>query len=461
MIQDQENIENLSSILFLVEQLRQELAEVKEELRLTKEELHFAKLENEKLKLRISELSHKKNSSNSSLPPSSDIQKTTKSLRQKSDKKSGGQPGRRGTTLEFHADPKVIDHIDDTCPACGAAYVDDPIFKERRQVLDLPPIVIQVFEHRIFERQCSCGVCSISSFPADVKGPVSYGRQVETFCGYFSARQYMSIGRIREMFADVFNLPISEGTIVNKIRSLAQRCIPQYEEIKNVVQQSTCVGTDETGGKVNGKLHWLWTWQTRLVTFIIVSSNRGYETIEKYFAEGFTNSILVHDCWKAHFITKAKGRQICMAHILRELQYFIEKRNKWAYELTKLIWKSLALKNKMLINPDVNYDKQIKQIEAKLQDLLQCDLHSKDKKLQTLKKRLQKYQEYLLTFLKVTEVPPDNNFSEQAIRNVKVKLKVSGLFRSEEGASYYAILRSIIDTAIKKNQNVLQVLANA
>ena len=442
-------------------EVKEELRLTKEELRLTKEELRLTKEENEKLKLRILDLSHKKTSTNSSIPPSSDIQKTTKSLRQKSDKKSGGQPGRKGTTLEFHSAPKVIDHIDDTCPACGADYVDDPIFKERRQVFDLPTIVIQVFEHRIFERRCRCGVCSISSFPVDVKSPISYGRKIETLCGYYSARQYMRRARIREMLADVFNVPISEGTIVNKIKSLAHRCMPQYDEIKNDVQQSTCVGTDETGGKVNGKLRWLWTWQTRLVTFIIVSSNRGYETIEKYFAEGFANSILVHDCWKAHFITRAKGRQICMAHVLRELQYFIERRNRWAYELTKLIWKSLALKNKMLINPDVNYDKQIKQIENTLQDLLQAELHSKDKKLRTLKKRLNKYHEYLLTFLKVMEVPPDNNFSEQAIRNVKVKLKVSGQFRSEQGADYYAILRSIIDTTIKRKANVLQVLANA
>ena len=170
-------------------EVKEELRLTKEELRLTKEELRLTKEENEKLKLRILDLSHKKTSTNSSIPPSSDIQKTTKSLRQKSDKKSGGQPGRKGTTLEFHSAPKVIDHIDDTCPACGADYVDDPIFKERRQVFDLPTIVIQVFEHRIFERRCRCGVCSISSFPVDVKSPISYGRKIETLCGYYSARQ--------------------------------------------------------------------------------------------------------------------------------------------------------------------------------------------------------------------------------------------------------------------------------
>lgn len=437
------------------------MTEVKEELRLTKEELLLTKEENIQLKARIIELSHKKNSTNSSLPPSSDIKRTTKSLRQNTGKKTGGQTGHEGTTLEFHSEPEVIDHIDQTCPACGTSYTDVPTLKERRQVLDIPPIVIQAFEHRVFERRCSCGVCSVSSFPEHVKSPISYGRNIETLCGYFSARQYVSVSRIREMFADVFNLSISEGTIVNKIKSLAQRCMPQYEEIQKEVQQSSCVGTDETGGKVNGKLRWLWTWQTRIATFIVVSSNRGFETIEKYFGEGFLNTILVHDCWKAHFKVGAKGRQICLAHILRELQYFIEKRNKWAYELTKLIWKALALKKIMLTNPEVNYETQIKQIEKTLHHILNKEIHSKDKKLHTLQKRLNKHNQYILTFLKVMEVPPDNNFSEQAIRNVKVKLKVSGQFRSEQGASYYAVLRSVIDTAIKRNANVLQVLTNA
>lgn len=440
---------------------KEELRLTKEELFLTKEKLEITLVENEKLKKKVAELSHKKNSSNSSLPPSTDIKPKPKSLRQRSGKKSGGQPGHMGTTLEFCSNPKIIDHIDEKCPQCGTDYTDTAILKERRQVWDIPPIVIEVIEHRVYERKCVCGKCSVSSFPEDVKAPISYGRNIETLCGYFSARQYVSISRIKEIFADVFNLPISEGTIVNKIKSLTKRCLPHYDAIHKEVQNSSCVGTDETGGKVNGKLHWLWTWQTKLCTFIVVSANRGYETIEKYFPEGFRESVLVHDCWKAHFITKAKGRQICLAHILRELQYFIEKRNKWSYELARLIWKSYSLKNKMAANPNSNYEIQVNQIEKSLYNLLKQDVISQNKKLNTLKKRLNKHLPYLITFLKIKEVPPDNNFSEQAIRNVKVKLKVSGLFRSEQGASYYAILRSIIDTAIKKNQNVLHVLANA
>lgn len=436
------------------------MAEIREELVLTKEELRIVRDENSKLKQKIADSAHRKGSNNSSLPPSVDIHRKTKSLRQKSGKKSGGQKGHDGFTLSFSPTPDyIIDHIAMYCPDCGSSYIDTPQLQDKRQVKDIPPIKPTVTEHRVYKRTCVCGKCTTSDFPRDVKSPVSYGSGVETLCAYFSSRQYISISRIQEMFADVFNLPMSEGTIVNKIKSFSTKCTPLYDNIRKRVEDSTCIGTDETGCRVEGQLYWMWTWQTSLLTFIAASANRGYDTISKYFARGFKNGILVHDCWKAHFNTHAKGHQICLAHILRELQYFIEKRNKWAYELSELLYKAMALKKKMLQNPNENYSKQVQQMQAEKFRLLQITTQQKDKKLMALIKRLRKYDQYILTFLIIMEVPPDNNASEQAIRNVKVKLKVSGLFRSNDGASQYAIIRSVIDTAIKNGANVFNVLS--
>lgn len=198
-----------------------------------------------------------------------------------------------------------------------------------------------------------------------------------------------------------------------------------------------------------------------MATYISVSRNRGFETIAKHFPDGLLKSVLVHDCWRAHFKTKAKDHQICLAHILRELNYFIEKKNKWAYQMARLIRNSMELKRKIVENITVSYEVQIKQIESKLHDILKREIQDKDKKLKTFKQRLIRYEGYILTFLKVLEVPPDNNFSEQAIRNIKVKDKVSGQYRSYQGATNYAILRSIIDTSIKRNANVFHTLNNA
>ncbi len=439
---------------------KEELRITKEELRITKEELRIAKADNGKLKTQIAELTHRKGTHNSSIPPSMDINRTTKSLRQQSGKKSGGQKGHEGNTLSFNATPeKVIDHIAAYCKDCGLAYTDTPKFKEKRQIVDIPPIKAFYTEHRVYERTCSCGKCSVSDFPQDVKSPISYGKGVETLCAYLSSRQYISISRIQELFADVFNLPMSEGTIVNKIKSFSKNCLPLYNMIRQRIETSTCIGVDETGCRVNGKLRWMWTWQTNKLTYLAASANRGYDTIAKHFSDGFKNAILVHDCWKPHFNSYAKGHQICLVHILRELQYFIEKKNKWAYHMSMLLYKSMALKKKMLQNPLENYSQQVRQIQKSKDRLIYINTQSKDKKLLALIKRLRKYDQYLFTFLKVMEVPPDNNASEQAIRNVKVKLKVSGLFRTEEGASQYAIIRSVIDSALKNKSNVFNVLS--
>ncbi len=180
-----------------------------------------------------------------------------------------------------------------------------------------------------------------------------------------------------------------------------------------------------------------------------MSANRGYQTIGKFFANGFTNGILVHDCWKPHFNAIAKGHQICIAHILRELEYFTEKRNsRWTYDFARLLHKALALKKKMVENPNHGYTKQVYQIQEQKTKLLKQTTDKKEKKLKALIKRLKKYEEYIFTFLTIEEVPLDNNASERAIRNLKVKLKVSGLFRSMNGATDYAIFRSVIDTAM-------------
>ncbi|HRO07907.1 MAG TPA: IS66 family transposase [Saprospiraceae bacterium] len=425
-----------------------------------KEELRLRDAKIVELNAIIAGMSHKKGSHNSSMPPSSDIGRKPISLREKSDKKTGGQKGHEGTTLKFSATPhEVIKHISSYCPDCGQPYTDEPILREKRQVVDIPPIELHYTEHVVYERKCKCGKCSVSDFPQGVNSPISYGSVIESLCGYFSCRKYISISRIREIFTDVFKIPMSEGTIVNKINTFAAKCMPLYEIIRQRVQDSTCIGTDETGCRVNGQLFWMWTWQTKLLTYIAASSNRGNETITKHFKGGFKKGILVHDCWKPQMNTQAMGHQICLVHLLRELKYFIEKRSKWAYDLSQLFHKSIRLKRKILENADKNYDLQIEQIQKTQDALLKIMTEIKDKKLLAIAKRVNKYRSFLFTFLKNKEVPPDNNASEQAIRNVKVKLKVSGLFRTEQGASQYAIIRSVIDTALKNKANVLNVLS--
>lgn len=183
------------------------------------------------------------------------------------------------------------------------------------------------------------------------------------------------------------------------------------------------MGTDETGVKINGKNNWYWTWQNNRLTFIAASQNRGYQTIQDNFGEKLNQAILVHDCWKSHFKIGA-GHQPCLAHLLRELNYFTERyKDPWAAEFKKLLMKAIKAEKEMIAE---NYRQPYgprSDIEKNLDDLLLHQIDEKHKDLVTFKKRMLKYRDYLLTFMYYPEVPSENNGSERSIRNVKVKQK--------------------------------------
>ena len=416
--------------------------------------------ENTQLKKRILELEHKKTSVNSSKPPSSDMVRPRRntSLREKSTKKSGGQKGHKGKTLKMVETPdEVIHHIPQYCTGCGSSLLKQKEqFKERRQVIDIPPIKPVIIEHRTYSKQCDCGHCTQGVFPEGVTNHVNYGNRITSLIAYLISYQYISWNRIASFFEQVFQAPLSEGTIGNKLKLFTQKCKPIYNEIKRRVQIANCIGSDETSCKVNGKKHWIWTWQTSCLTYIVNSATRGYQTVIDHFEQGFPQSILVHDCLSTQLKTPAKDHQICIAHLLRELKYFIEKRNSlWAYRFSQILAK--ALKVKLRFGQE-EYEKHVNQIIHDISILLEWPIITEDKKLKAFRKRMIKHQKYLYPFLYYEYVPPDNNASERAIRNVKVKLKVSGFFKTSEGADQFVMIRSVIDTCLKNNGKVFDAL---
>ena len=426
--------------------------------------------ENATLKQRLSRYEHPKNSNNSSIPPSKDENrpKRNQSLREKTGRKPGGQAGSKGSTLKMVETPDIIqEHIPDYCNCCGKDISNISFeFAGKRQVIDIPEIKLHVTEHQIFRRVCSCGYATTSEFPAVANAPVSYGNNIESLIGYFHTRQYIPFRRMKEFFNDVFHVPISEGGIHYLLNKLAKKAEPAYEMIKQKLLSPTgcTVGADETGVKVAGEKYWAWTWQNNEVTFITITDNRAERSITETFENGFENAVLVHDCWKSHFNTNALSHQICIAHLLRDLNYMTERYNhKWS-KICKMLFKSaIDLKNKM---NDVDYyihNPKRTSIEKRLDRLLDYNLAPKHKELVTFQKRLIKYRGFIFTFLYHPKVPPDNNASERAIRNIKVKQKVSGQFKSPNGAFIFAVLRSVTDTIIKNDRNVvnsLKVIAN-
>ena len=418
-----------------------------------------------KLENRILVLENKKNSSNSHTPPSQDQNRPKKnqSLREPSNKKVGGQEGHEGTTLECrsHVD-EVVKHSPDTCENCGIHLQENlEQLVSSRQLIDLPPIVLKCIAHQVFKKQCSCGHTSIGNFPKHVANPVQYGPNVESLIAYLHARQYLPYQRMKELLNDVMGLSISTGGINNILHRIAQKAFPTYNTIKQRIEQANVVGADETGINIDGKNNWAWTWQNEKLTYIVCAASRGFKTVQEVFENGFPNATLIHDRWPCHFQTNAKAHQICTAHLLRELNYINELyKDKciWAKEFKALLIDAINLK-KEFSTADYYYENKNRDaLFEKLHLWLHHPIDEEHKKAKTLQKKLLAKQDAILYFLLKANVTPDNNGSERAIRNIKVKQKISGQFKTLESANIFAILRSAIDTTIKNGYNVLKAL---
>src|SRR5450759_855452 len=415
------------------------------------------------LECELTRYTTRKDSNNSSLPPSKDENRPprTSSLREKSNRKAGEQPGHKGKTLEMTDTPEeIIEHRACFCPECGKDVSNQPFeFFGKRQVIDIPKIKQVVTEHRVYRCKCTCGKVVESDFPVGVDSLVKYGKSIESFIGYLSVRQYLPFKRLQEMLNDIFAVHISEGGLHCLLNQLASKGVDAYGIIRQNVLHGRVIGTDETGVKINGKKHWFWICQNNCATFIAPSTNRRTTTINEKMSGISHKAVLVHDCWKAHFQTPIKKHRLCTAHLEPETKY-LEERYKvsWPVRFRVLFREAQKLK-KQFAPTDYYYPNQLRtHLEKELDSLLSEPLEPNHKEMIAFQKRITRYRDYVFTFLYHPTVPPDNNGSERAIRNVKVKQKISGQFKIFSAAENFAILRSIIDTAIKNNQNVLQAL---
>lgn len=401
-------------------------------------------------------------SMNSNLPPSKNpigIKHTT-SLREKSGKPNGGQPGHEGHTRYRDAVPGKIEVCAPKfCPCCGEPITEDMLHeKEVRQVVDLPsPIIPIITDYVQMGATCKCGKKVLGKFPAEAKAAVCYGPNVEAAVAYLDTIHAVPFKRITEIMEYLFGIHMSQGTVSNILRDMRKKSKYGCEAIRRGIEIGTGVtGADETGLKVNGEGMWMWVFQTDLLTYMFVDTGRAKEIIDKHFPDGL-KSILVTDRLSSYFNVDVKAHQDCLVHILRNTFYFtlLLSDEAWPVDFMDFLRESIHEKNENGASAEL-FERQ----NAKLKELLERELICKNsedeekyKKLATFQKQMVKHKDNLLTFLKYQSVPADNNSSERALRNVKTKMKVSGQFKTTEGAQTYANLHSISQTALKNGQN--------
>lgn len=428
--------------------------------KLTKKELIevILQLQQELIEVKKQLQGRQKNSANSSKPPSSDFPKRNRSLREKSGKKSGGQVGHIGMTRPLTDTPDVlVDCRPDECTGCGnnlGSLIGK--IRSREQVIDIPPITPVITQYNQVEIICLCGTKNMGVLPHGASGVIRIGENIRSFVTYLNVYHHMPYDRLTIMFSDMLKMTVNEGTIGRILQKTGEQGEVLYEKIQTMVSTGVYRGSDETGVRVNGKTWWEWVWQNAKASYYVITQSRGYGVVEKEMPEEY-QGVHVADCWCAQNNTKAKYHQLCHEHLKRDLKYLIETiKSKWAYAMYQFICNARKARDHLWQLPEEIREKGIVWYHNKLDQLVTLSVTTKKEK--TLMKRFITHRDKILTFMDYKDVPPDNNTSEQAIRKSKIKMKVSGGFRSEHGAKTYAILLSIIETCKKQKLNILQAI---
>ncbi|MEI8274346.1 MAG: IS66 family transposase [Paludibacter sp.] len=464
--------EQVFDIALVLKSINGKIDGLTKQLNSAHEEIVVLKKENLVLKECLAIYQTPKDSHNSSIPPSKDSlaaqgEKSkkllaTRSLREKSGKPNGGQLGHKGYTLEMASEPdSIVEHQPYFCTRCGSDLsAREGELVEIRQVFDIPIAVRPlVAEHQLIGKRCSCGHCNKIDFPKEVRSRVSYGENIRALVVYLNCIQFIPYERLTQVLQDCFGIKLSQGTVKNILDDAAEKSLVAYQEIRNRVEQSKVVGADETGENINGELHWEWVFQTPKLTYIYSDQSRGKLAIDKHFENGLPNSILVTDRHSSYFNMSVADHQLCLAHVLRNLIFLTEldKNQSLTSELAELIRDAIHKRKTELWE---NIDRT--SIIDRFDKLLTSCTDNLHQKIIAIIKSLTKHKEYVFKFLFDPDVPYENNASERAVRNLKVKQKVSGMFKTQAGADTYCQIHSITQTAKKNNQNpFLAILAMA
>lgn len=427
------------------------------------------------------ESNQKKNSSNSSKPPSSDIgkPKQTKSLRTRSGKKPRGQAGHFGETLSFSATPdEIITHAVSHCACCGKSLSEvSAIDYEHRQVYDMPPIEMVVTEHQSEIKRCPrCNTINKAVFPEGVNQPVQYGTGVQTWAAYFTQYQLKPYARTAQLFGDLVGHSVSTSFLVNNNRRFGELLQPFIKKLRNKLLQQPVLHADETGYYYKGQRNWLHTLCTEKHTLYMPHEKRGKLAMDAMGVLPDYKGTLVHDFWKSYNEYPCR-HALCNVHHLRDLTFCEEVLNcSWAAK-AKQFFIHLLDKVKIAKESGAGYltKGQLQYISKKYDELIKegQQLYPPPKKIKgrrgvtkktkshNLLERFTTYKPEVLAFAKNFSIPFGNNLAEQAIRMVKVKQKISGCFRSEQGAKDFADIRSYIATMQKQGYSIIQAIEEA
>jgi transposase len=428
-----------------------------------------------------------KDSHNSSKPPSSDglTKRKTRSLRRAEGRKAGGQAGHAGHTLEMREHPEHIEsHRLSQCPHCASDLsAVEACDQVRRQVYDVPPMQVEVTEHQAEVKYCAkCQQRVQAAFPADVNQPVQYGLRLKAQASYLNNYHFIPIARTCEVLGDFYGHAPAWAFVVGANQAVADGCEPALVEIQRQLRQAKVIHCDESGFRVEGKLHWLHSASTAWLTFFALHRKRGQEAMQAIGILSSLTGYAVHDHWTPYLAFEQCKHAFCNAHHLRELQFIDDQyQQPWANEMAQLLCAikaevmdaktdltfgvPTALDADRLAHYAAEYDAILRRGFAANPppEIPQVAKRGRPKQPppKNLLDRLDHQRSGVLAFMHDFDVPFDNNLAERDIRMVKLKQKVSGAFRTRQGAQTFSAIRSYISTVRKQGANVIAALHDA
>lgn len=419
-------------------------------------------------------------SRNSSRPPSSDglrkpavdpnKSKKKRSLRRRSGRKPGGQEGHGGARLDRVAVPDAsVEHPPECCEECGRdlAGAESVEGGESRQVFDVPQQrALGVIEHVATLRRCDCGHVNCGRFPAGVLAPTQYGPGVRALGVYLVVFQHLPYDRACQALTDMVGAAISTGTLTGWVTAAAAGLCDFDERLRGLLAAAPVCHFDETGARIAGRLGWVHSASTEKLTRYTSHRRRGSEAIDAAGVLPDFTGVAIHDGWAPYRNYSDCEHGLCNIHHLRELQAAIEAGHTWPLAMSCLLLdtKDLVANAIAAGNESLN-SRQLRELTASYETVIGMGHHEhpastggKKTKAHNLLLRLERHQADVLRFAHDFHTPFGNNQAEQDIRMVKLQQKISGCWRTHDGAQRFLTIRGYLSTARKNGIGALSAL---